>query len=228
MSDAQKELNTEKMQGYAELHNHGLSHLKSSALRCAIQLDIPSAIHRHGGAATISDIITETKLHTDKLPHLRRLMRVLTVSGIFNGSLPVGEGDTVYTLTPASRLLVQDSGSTSCDMSALLLLFTRPSTTVSTFFTLEEWFRNPAASTPFEMVHGMSPRELTKIDKSYNGAMNSACVADSNLMMDVVMKEARGIFQGLSSLIDVGGGHGIATMAILLRSSLKSHVVCWT
>jgi ubiquinone/menaquinone biosynthesis C-methylase UbiE len=64
------------------------------------------------------------------------------------------------------------------------------------------------------MVHGMSPWELTKIDKSYNDAMNSACVADSNLMMDVVMKEARGIFQGLSSLIDVGGGHGIATMAI--------------
>jgi hypothetical protein len=49
-------LNTQKIQGYAELHNCGLAHLKSSALRCAVGLGIPNAIDRCGGVATISDI----------------------------------------------------------------------------------------------------------------------------------------------------------------------------
>lgn len=152
-------LNTQKIQGYAELHNCGLAHLKSSALRCAVGLGIPNAIDRCGGVATISDIITQTGLHATKLTYLRRLMRVLTVCGIFDqssSSSAVGEIQTVYKLNPTSRLLVQDDNS-----SALLLLFARPDTTVSTFFNLDAWFRDPAATTPFEMAHGMSPWSLT-------------------------------------------------------------------
>jgi hypothetical protein len=52
-------------------------------------------INRRGGAATISDIITMTGLHTAKFPYLSRLICVLTVSGIFDESLTVGEGHTV-------------------------------------------------------------------------------------------------------------------------------------
>uniref|UniRef100_A0A0E0ANF0 O-methyltransferase domain-containing protein n=1 Tax=Oryza glumipatula TaxID=40148 RepID=A0A0E0ANF0_9ORYZ len=76
-------LNTQKIQGYAELHNCGLAHLKSSALSSS-------------------------------------------------SSSAVGEIQTVYKLNPTSRLLVQDDNS-----SALLLLFARPDTTVSTFFNLD-------------------------------------------------------------------------------------------
>lgn len=214
MSQSQNAVNSEKMQGYTELHNYGLSHLKSSALRCAVELGIPSAIDRRGGAATVSDILTETGVHTGKISYLRRLMRVLVVSGIIDESSPVGESDTVYMLTPASRLLVHNGASTSNDMSALMLHLTRPETTMSTFFKLEEWFKEPTSATPFEKIHGMSPWNLTKVDASYNDVMNNACVADSNLIMEIVLKEARGIFDGLSSLIDVAGGHGICTVAI--------------
>uniref|UniRef100_A0A0E0ANF2 WAT1-related protein n=1 Tax=Oryza glumipatula TaxID=40148 RepID=A0A0E0ANF2_9ORYZ len=156
-------LNTQKIQGYAELHNCGLAHLKSSALSSS-------------------------------------------------SSSAVGEIQTVYKLNPTSRLLVQDDNS-----SALLLLFARPDTTVSTFFNLDAWFRDPAATTPFEMAHGMSPWSLT------NDAMSHACVADSNLVMEIVLKEAHGIFHGLSSLIDVGGGHGAAAVAI---AKVFPHITC--
>jgi hypothetical protein len=142
-------------------------------------------------------------------------MRVLTVCGIFDqssSSSAVGEIQTIYKLNPTSRLLVQDDNS-----SALLLLFARPDTTVSTFFNLDAWFRDPAATTPFEMAHGMSPWSLT------NNAMSHACVADSNLVMEIVLKEAHGIFHGLSSLIDVGGGHGAAAVAI---AKVFPHITC--
>ncbi|TVU45011.1 hypothetical protein EJB05_04479, partial [Eragrostis curvula] len=227
MSRAPEDPNNEKLQGYALLHNYGLAHLKSSALKCAVGLGIPSAIDRCGGGATISDLVKETGLMPAKLPYLHRLMRLLAVSGIFDESTPlspVGESEAVYKLTPASRILVHDNSSTSsCDMSALLLLFTRPETTVSTFFNLEAWFRDPGSQTPFEMAHGMSPWSLTKADASYNDAMNIACVADSKFTMDIVLKEGGIIFQGIKSLIDVGGGHGIAAAAI---ARVFPHITC--
>jgi hypothetical protein len=124
MSSVQEELNNtqDMLQGYVELYNYSLSYVKTMAIGCAIQLGIPSAIHRRGGAATISDIITETGVDPSKLPYLRRLMRVLTVSSIL-ATTGTDESDdsTVYKLTPASRLLVSGAGApTSCDISPML------------------------------------------------------------------------------------------------------------
>ena len=81
----QEEMNTNQnlYQGYVELYHNGLFHIKSTALRCAVELGIPDAIHRRGGAATVSDLAVDTSVHPGKLPCLRRLMRMLTVSGIF-------------------------------------------------------------------------------------------------------------------------------------------------
>ncbi|KAK1614069.1 hypothetical protein QYE76_019586 [Lolium multiflorum] len=40
-------------------------------------------------------------------------------------------------------------------------------------------------------------------------------LVNNNLAIDIVLKGARGIFHWLSSLINIGGGHGIATVAIV-------------
>lgn len=221
MSSVQEELNNtqDMLQGYVELYNYSLSYVKTMAIGCAIQLGIPSAIHRLGGAATISDIVTETGVDPSKLPYLRRLMRVLTVSSIL-GTTGTDESDdsTVYKLTPASRLLVSGAGApTSCDISPMLDLLMRPTTSVATYFSLEEWFKDAGATaTLFEVAHGMSPWSLTKNDALYNKTLNDGCAADSNFAMDTLLREPRaaGIFRGLGSLVDVGGGHGAAAMAI--------------
>jgi Ca2+-transporting ATPase len=232
MSHAQEEsalMNSQNLhQGYVELYHHGLFHIKSTALLCAVGLGIPSAIHRRGGAATVSDLVAETGVHPAKLSYLRRLMRALASSGIFAAAAaahqPDGDegGETVlYTLTPVSRILVDNGGgggasSTPRDMSALLRLLARPSTAVSPFFSLEAWFRDGGAKTLFEMAHGVPAWSLTKNDASYNEAMNDACSVDTSFAMDTMLKEVGGtdIFRGLGSLVDVGGGHGAAAMAI--------------
>nr|CAB3483176.1 unnamed protein product [Digitaria exilis] len=224
MSRAQEELTTQDLlQGYLELYHHGLSHVKPMAFGCAIQLGIPTAIHRHGGAATISDLATDTGVDPSKLQYLRRLMRVLTVSGIFAADHPpsspsTGENETVYKLTPASRLLVGGEvlTTTSCDMSPMMRLLVRPTTSVSTFFSLEEWLKADGTASLFETAHGMSPWMMTKNDDVYNEMLNEACAADSNFAMDTVLKDAgvAKIFSGLGSLVDVGGGHGAAAVAI--------------
>ncbi|RLN03860.1 O-methyltransferase ZRP4-like [Panicum miliaceum] len=222
MSSSQNEINTTSLiQGHVEFFRLIFSHLKSQALRCAGNLGIAGAIHRRGGAATISDIITETGLPQSKLPHLRRLMRVLAVSGVVAASnqpppsaADTCTGETMYTLTPVSSLLVGGEGASPCDMSAMLRASMRPTTTAM-FGHLEEWFRDDTgAESLVQMVHGSSPWTLTKNDPALNTDLNDACVAETNLVMEVVLREAGDVFRGIGSLVDVGGGLGAAAIAI--------------
>ncbi|KAF8654462.1 hypothetical protein HU200_061649 [Digitaria exilis] len=147
---------TTRHAGSEHLYHHGLSHVKSMAFGCAIQLCIPTAIYRRGGAATISDLAADTGVDPSKLPYLRRLMRVLTVSGIFAADHPpsspsTGENETVYKLTPASRLLVggEASTTTSCDMSPMMRLLVRPTT----------YFLQPAGRVAQSRRHGVALRD---------------------------------------------------------------------
>uniref|UniRef100_A0A0E0L9V0 O-methyltransferase domain-containing protein n=1 Tax=Oryza punctata TaxID=4537 RepID=A0A0E0L9V0_ORYPU len=220
----QDELDTQDLlHGNVLVFHHLMSSLKSLSLRCACGLGIPAALHRLGGSATAAAIVAETGLHPSKLPYLRRLMRALTVSGIFKqqpspSPAAAGNDDTVYTLTPASRLLVGDTPSST--MSALLS--SRPEAGFAMFFRLEEWFRDggggggAGTTTLFEMAHGVaSPWDLAREDDDYNRALNEACVVDTSFVMDVVLRGAGGdVFRGLTSLVDVGGGYGAAAAAI--------------
>lgn len=63
--------------------HHSLSFITSMALKCAVDLGIPEAIHLHGGSATIADIVAGIGLHESRLPYVKRLMNVLAVSGVF-------------------------------------------------------------------------------------------------------------------------------------------------
>lgn len=91
----------ELLEAQLELYHNSMVFVKSIALRVATDLLIPDAIYRRGGRAT------DTGLHPTKLPHLRRLMRMLAVTGIFQMQQDNETGEEfVYKLTRVSRLLV--------------------------------------------------------------------------------------------------------------------------
>jgi acetylserotonin O-methyltransferase, plant len=60
----------------AELHSHMIGYVKSMALKCAVDLGIPNAIHRCGGEATLADIATHTAVHPAKVHDLQRVMEL--------------------------------------------------------------------------------------------------------------------------------------------------------
>ncbi|XP_066345089.1 5-pentadecatrienyl resorcinol O-methyltransferase-like isoform X2 [Miscanthus floridulus] len=132
----------------SELQTHVHGYIKSMALKCAVDLSIPETIHRRGGAATLADIVADTKIHPAKVPDLQRVMEVLSTTGIFTATAGKDSGDPVYGLTTACRFLVG--------------------------------YRNLSPMVPFLVV---------------------------------IMDKGR-IFRGLSSLVDVGGGHGAAAQVI--------------
>lgn len=59
----------------------------------------------------------------------------------------------------------------------------------------------------FEKVNGMSLFEYASIDPTFNSIFNLSMKGISTLAMEEVLNTYRG-FEGLSSLVDVGGGTG--------------------
>ena len=106
----------ELLESLAELQNHVLGYVKSTSLKCAVDLGIPAAIHKRGGTATLADIAADAKVHPAKVADLRRMMALLSASGIFTTTAAAGAGDdggatddtaaVQYGLTTTGRFLV--------------------------------------------------------------------------------------------------------------------------
>ncbi|XBH88036.1 hypothetical protein VPH35_075385 [Triticum aestivum] len=75
------------------------------SLKCAVDLGIPGSIHRRGGTATLAN----TKVHPARLADLRRVMELLSASGIFSATACATDGtaaEVQYGMTTACRFLV--------------------------------------------------------------------------------------------------------------------------
>ncbi|WVZ49453.1 LOW QUALITY PROTEIN: hypothetical protein U9M48_000815 [Paspalum notatum var. saurae] len=193
-----------------ELFNHLLCYVKSMALKCAVDLGIPTAIHLHGGSATLSEVVTGTRLPVSRKPYVRRLMNLLTISGIFTSSssdapAPGGGDHRSVPLTPASRLLLVDDDDEHSRSSKKLagrsmatsVRFVVNPRLVNTFFDMHAWLKddNAAAAakpTLFEMAHGCSRHEMPRKNADDNTLYNGAMVAASRMAMDIVLREVAG------------------------------------
>ncbi|KAK3118545.1 hypothetical protein QOZ80_9BG0701200 [Eleusine coracana subsp. coracana] len=202
-----------------DLWHNTFAFIKSMAFKAAIELRIADAINNRGGAATLTQIATKVIIHPSKIPCLRRLMRVLTVAGVFSiAHHPADDDDQVYQLTSASQLLV---GSSSIAPTLNLILH---SIIVSPFLDLGSWFEHELPDIPlFDMKHGQPFWEVVGHDVTMSMLFNDGMVADTRFLMDIVIEECGGIFQGISSLIDVAGGLGAAAQAI---SNAFPHMEC--
>lgn len=207
----------ELLVGLADLQSHLLGFVKSMSLKCAVDLCIPDAIHHRGGTATLSDIATDTGVQPAKITDLRRLMELLSNSGMFTvttvGASESSSDDTdtvVYGLTTACRFLVG-----YLNLSPIVPFFVNP-LVVSSFFSLCDWFKTtePAAGSVFELAHGCSLWEMARKDAKLSSVLNNSMVADNQLFLEVIILDKGRIFRGLSSLVDVGGGSGAGAQVI--------------
>ncbi|XP_066384647.1 5-pentadecatrienyl resorcinol O-methyltransferase-like [Miscanthus floridulus] len=223
----------ELLQAHVELLNQTYSFMKSVALAVALDLRIADAIHCCGGAATLSQILGEIGVSPCKLAGLRRLMRVLTVSGTFtiqpsSAETTSSESDgrePVYKLTTVSRLLVGsnsgDESSVTASLSPMLNHVLSPFRDSALSMGLTAWFWHDEdeqaprpGPCPFTLMHGGTLWEVSGRDNAVNASVNNAMAADSHFLMQVVLKEFGDIFHGINSLVDVAGGLGGAAVAI--------------
>ncbi|KAF9661714.1 hypothetical protein SADUNF_Sadunf19G0097400 [Salix dunnii] len=206
----------ELLQAQTRVWNHALAFINSMALKYAVQLDIPDAIQNHGKPITLSELVSSLPIHPSKAQYLYRLMRILVHSDIFSlkkvGDDPQQEG---YSLTPASRFLLKGN---PLSVRPLLLFWVDP-VPMEAFQCLSTWFQNEDL-TAFNTAHGKCIWELAGENARLNNLFNEAMASDGVLACGVVMKKCKGVFVGLKSLVDVGGGTG--TMAKCIAETFPS------
>jgi len=82
---------------------------------------------------------------------------------------------------------------------------------VNPFHFMAAWFRGDA-STAFEAAHGCGFWAKANRSPEFSQMFNAGMASDPCL--DVLVKECGGVFGGVRSLVDVGGGTGSAARAI--------------
>nr|Q6VMW0.1 RecName: Full=8-hydroxyquercetin 8-O-methyltransferase; AltName: Full=7,8,4'-trihydroxy-flavone 8-O-methyltransferase; AltName: Full=8-hydroxy-flavone 8-O-methyltransferase; AltName: Full=Flavonoid 8-O-methyltransferase [Mentha x piperita]AAR09600.1 flavonoid 8-O-methyltransferase [Mentha x piperita] len=207
----------ELLEAQAHVWNHIYSYINSMSLKCAIQLGIPDAIHKHGNPITLSQLADALNINKAKSHGLFRLMRILVHSGFFDKvkvkvkveGEDEEEEEDAYSLTPASRLLLR---SEPLSVAPFALAMSDPVYT-ETWHHLSEWFRNDAVAA-FDTKYGMTFPEYAVADDRLNVLFNEAMACDAGFVNSILTTECREIFDGLESMVDVGGGTGATAKGI--------------
>ncbi|TKV95703.1 hypothetical protein SEVIR_9G379600v4 [Setaria viridis] len=216
----------ELLHAQLQLWHQSLGFFKSAALAIAMDLRIADAVHRLGGAATLPQILAEAGISPCRLRDLRRVMRALTVSGIFSFEQPAdrrSHDSAVYKLTAASRLLVVgDESSTAAGqlppfLSVKILLWPCLDSPVSK--GMHAWFRqDKQQSGPTLAPFALAYSGQTIWERAEHHAtvfpFNNAMASDTAFLMPIVLRECGEVFRGLTSLVDVAGGLGGAAATI--------------
>ncbi|XP_054793482.1 probable O-methyltransferase 3 [Prosopis cineraria] len=193
--------------------NHTFSFINSMCLKSAIELNIPEIIHKHGKPVPLPLLVSSLQIQPCKSPNIHRLMRLLTHFGFFSLQKLVETDDDTseqgYVLTDSSTLLLKDHplSATPFFLAMLDPVLKKP------WYEMTNWFQsdNP---TSFHTAHGKTFWEFANVDPVFNHFFNEAMASDATLVISVVVDECKGVFNGIKSLVDVGGGTGTVSKAI--------------
>ncbi|MCD7460044.1 hypothetical protein HAX54_042744 [Datura stramonium] len=196
----------EVLAAQAHIWSHTFSFIKSMSLKCAIQLGIPDIIHSHGRPMTLSDLVNALSINYNKAKHqdcISRLMLLFRKRGLFTHSkFASPHKNEPLSLVPFVQMELNPN-------------LTDP------WHSLSEWFKNDGDddsnnSTPYATAHRKPLYEYARNEPRFNHVFNEA-VAEvmPGLVMSVLIKNGKGVFEGLKSLVDVGGGTGTVAKAIV-------------
>uniref|UniRef100_A0A224XGP2 N-acetylserotonin methyltransferase n=1 Tax=Hypericum kalmianum TaxID=473045 RepID=A0A224XGP2_9ROSI len=201
----------EMLKAQIHFYSHIMLYIKSMSLKCCIQLGIPDIIHKHGKPISLSELASSLAIQPTKIPCLYRLMQMLVHSGFFVSSEADNCQELTYDLTLSSRILVSDDP--NC-LSPMVVALLTPEF-MSAFDCLADWFRGNENKTPFQHAHNINFWEYLFDDKNqeYKRQFSEGMACDSR-MTNLVLGNCKPIFEGLRSVVDVGGGTGSLARAI--------------
>ncbi|KAH6836413.1 hypothetical protein C2S53_016113 [Perilla frutescens var. hirtella] len=190
----------ELLDAQAHVYNHTFNFINSMSLNCAIQLGIPDIIHKHGKPMTLSQLADALPINKAKSHGLFRVMRILVHSKFFNKDV---DEEEAYCLTQASRLLLRDD---PISLAPYVISMIDP-IMMDPFHNLSEWLQDECLN-PFFTKHGKTFWELAGVDQNLNKKFNEAMACDAGFVTSILTTDCRQVFEGLESMVDVGGGTG--------------------
>ena len=187
------------------------------ALTAVIRLGVPAAVWAGGANAPLSAAELLPPGHPDPSV-LERLLRLLASRGVFSehAADPSGGPERRYALTAVGRTLVPSgpSGASYADyvlqhhQDALVLAWPR----------LHEAVLDPAGPEPFARAHaGVPAYAYYGQDREANEVMLRAMTGVSEPFMEALLDGYEGGFEGVATLVDVGGSSGACLEMIMRR-----------
>ncbi|XP_042058518.1 acetylserotonin O-methyltransferase-like [Salvia splendens] len=192
----------------AEAWNHGFGFIKTSIVKTAVELEIPDILQNHGTPISLPDLSSAVGCPTDRL---HRVMRFLAHHGIFKRT---GEGGPVcYAQTPISRSLTRDK------LGPFVLL--QGAVCVPNGCITAETLRT--AKRPGVELSGSDG--LYEDPVFYTKVFREAMASHARLTTTAVIENYREGFDGVRSLVDVGGSQGMA-LGMLVKAFPRIRGIC--
>ncbi|KAL4584807.1 hypothetical protein LXL04_009417 [Taraxacum kok-saghyz] len=179
-----------------------------AVVKCAIELQIPDILQKHETPITLSELASELGCSCSS-SSLYRIMRFLIQYNIFQEK-PISETSVGYSQTPLSRLLTRDANHSMAD---LVLLETSP-------IMLAPWQKLSASvlgngESAFRAAHGDDLWKLAAGNPGHSKLIEDAMACDARMAVEAVIEGCPEVFEGLKTVVDVGGGDGTALKMIV-------------
>ncbi|CAN4085619.1 unnamed protein product [Withania somnifera] len=186
-------------------------------LKSAIELDLLEIMAKAGPGAFISPSELAAQLPT-KNPEapimLDRMLRLLATYAILNctlRNLPDGNVERLYSLAPVCKFLTKNADGVSV---APLLLMNQDKVLMESWYHLKDAVLD--GGIPFNKAYGMTAFEYHGTDPRFNKVFNRGMSDHSTMSMKKILEAYKG-FEGLDSIVDVGGGVGATVNMIVSK-----------
>uniref|UniRef100_A0A5B6YWW7 Putative caffeic acid O-methyltransferase n=1 Tax=Davidia involucrata TaxID=16924 RepID=A0A5B6YWW7_DAVIN len=184
-------------------------------LKSAIELDLLETIAKAGPGAYVSPSELATQLPTqnpDAPVMLDRILRLLASYSVLDctlRNLPDGRVQRLYGLAPVCKFLTRNADGVSM---APLLLMNQDKVLMESWYHLKDAVLD--GGIPFNKAYGMTAFEYHGTDPRFNKVFNQGMSNHSTITMKKILETYKG-FEGLTSVVDVGGGTG-ATLNMIV------------
>nr|AFK33373.1 unknown [Lotus japonicus] len=205
---------SELFEGQALLYMNMFGFLQTMSLKWAMQQGIADIIYNHGKPITFTELVTTLQIPPAKTSLVKRLMRFLGHNGIFAIAGEEEEDHEAYDLTPASKLLISKAahaGRSDPCLAPIIRMSADP-LLINKFHQLGE-FLSGDVETLYEVAYGKPVGGFLKDNPEYQSIFNEAMASDSQLV-HLALKNCSSVFEGLDTLVDVGGGTGTTARSI--------------
>uniref|UniRef100_A0A0D6QU46 O-methyltransferase domain-containing protein n=1 Tax=Araucaria cunninghamii TaxID=56994 RepID=A0A0D6QU46_ARACU len=204
----------EQLAGQAEAWRYTFAFVESVAVKSVVLLGIPDMIARHGpnGALSLSEIVAALPSPSPNVACLFRILRFLVAKKFFSAHIVTKNGEMEmemrYGLTPASKWMVKENETSLVPM----FLMQNDGRSVAPWHHFDECVLEGGIA--FERANGAHIWDYASSHLDYNRLFNEAMACSSKIVMKAVLSKYKG-FDGLTSLVDVGGGTGTAIAEIV-------------
>lgn len=184
-------------------------------LKSAIELDLLEIMAKAGPGAHISPSELAAHLPTknpDAPVMLDRMLRLLASYSILTCSvrtLPEGRVERLYGLGPVCKFLTKNDDGVSV---APLCLMNQDKVLMESWYHLKDAVLD--GGIPFNKAYGMTAFDYHGTDPRFNKVFNKGMSDHSTITMKKILETYQG-FNGLTSVVDVGGGTG-ATLNMIV------------